>query len=107
VKRGEVRWYTFKAPDKHRPVLILTRDTAIGFLNAITVAPITTTVREIPSELYLDQEDGLNEPCAANFDNILTVPKTQVGDLITTLTLEKMLEAERAIRFALGFVGLV
>jgi mRNA interferase MazF len=107
VKRGEVRWYTFKAPDKRRPVLVLTRDTAIGFLTAVTVAPITTTIREIPSELYLDQEDGMNEPCAANFDNLLTVPKTQVDDLITTLSFEKMLEAEKAIRFALGFVGLV
>jgi mRNA interferase MazF len=107
VKRGEVRWYTFKAPNKRRPVLVLTRDTALSFLTAVTVAPITTTIREIPSELYLDQEDGMNEPCAANFDNILTVPKTQVDDLITTLSFEKMLEAEKAIRFALGFVGLV
>ena len=103
MRRGEVRWYTFKAPDKRRPVLILTRDTAIGFLNALTVAPITSTVRDIPSELYLDEDDGLLNPCAANFDNIVTIPKTQVDDLITTLTLTKMLEAERAIRFALGF----
>ena len=98
-----MRWYTFKAPDKRRPVLILTRDTAIGFLNALTVAPITSTVREIPSELYLDEDDGLLNPCAANFDNIVTIPKTQVGDLITTLPLTKMLDAERAIQFALGF----
>lgn len=60
MKRGEVRWYTFKAPDKRRPVLVLTRDTAIGFLNSVTVAPITTTIREIPSELYLNQEDGMD-----------------------------------------------
>ena len=103
MKRGEVRWYTFKAPDKRRPVLIITRDTAIGFLSALTVAPITSTVREIPSELYLDEDDGLMNPCAANFDNIVTIPKTQVGDLLATLPLTKMLEAERAIRFALGF----
>jgi mRNA interferase MazF len=107
VKRGEVRWYTFKAPDKRRPVLVLTRDTALSFLNAVTVAPITKTIREIPSELYLNKVDGMSEPCAANLDNILTVPKTQVDDLITTLSFEKMLEAEKAIRFALGFVGLV
>jgi mRNA interferase MazF len=107
MKRGEVRWYTFQTPNKRRPVLILTRDTAIGFLNAVTVAPITTTIRDIPSEMYLDQEDGLLEPCAANFDNILTIPKTQVSDLIATVSFEKMLEAEKAVRFALGFVGLV
>jgi mRNA interferase MazF len=86
---------------------VLTRDPAIGFLNAVTVAPITTTIREIPSELYLDKDDGVNEPCVANFDNIITIPKDQVGGLITTLSPQKMLEAEKAIRFSLGFVGLV
>jgi mRNA interferase MazF len=106
VKRGEVRWYTFKAPDKRRPVLVLTRDTALGFLNSVTVAPITTTIREIPSELYLDEGDGMNEPCVVNFDNIVTLPKNQIGELITTLSFDKMLESEKAIRFALGFVGL-
>ena len=59
MRRGEVRWYTFQAPDKRRPVLVLTRDSAVGFLNALTVAPITTTVRNIPSEVFLTPEDGL------------------------------------------------
>jgi mRNA interferase MazF len=106
VKRSNVWWYTFQAPDKHRPVLILTRDTAIGFLNAVTVAPITTPIRDIPSELYLDQETGTNEPCVANFDNIITLPKDHLNKRITTLSFGKMLEAEKAIHFALGFVGL-
>ena len=46
MRRGEVRWYTFRAPDKRRPVLILTRDSAVGYLTSVTVAPITTTIRE-------------------------------------------------------------
>ena len=66
MRRGEVRWYTFKAPDKRCPVLILTRNLAIGFLNALTVAPITTTIRDIPSEVFLTPEDGLFTDCAAN-----------------------------------------
>ncbi len=103
MKRGEVRWYTFQQPDKRRPVLVLTQDTALGFLNAVTVAPVTSTVRGISSELYLDEDDGLLNPCAANFDNLVTIPKAQVGELIATLPFEKMLDAERAIRFALGF----
>jgi mRNA interferase MazF len=103
MKRGEVRWYTFYPPDKRRPVLILTRDPALAFLKAVVVAPITTTVRGIPSELYLDESDGLREPCAANFDNLLTVPVSNLGGAICTLGFEKMLEAERAIGFALGF----
>jgi mRNA interferase MazF len=57
MRRVEVRWYSFQAPDKRRPVLILTQDSAIGFLNALTVAPITTTIRDIPSEVFLSPED--------------------------------------------------
>ena len=102
MRRGEVRWYTFKAPDKRRPVLILTRNSAIGFLNALTVAPITTTVRDIPSEVFLTPEDGLLTNCAANMDNIQTVPKDRLGALIAHLSPARMDEASQAIRFALG-----
>ncbi len=107
MKRGEVRWYTFAPPDKRRPVLVLTRDTAIGFLHSLTVAPLTSTIRDIPSEVRLDRGDGLFAGCAANFDNIVTVPKVKMGKLITTLSFERMLEAEQAIRFALGFEDLM
>ena len=104
MKRGEVYWYTFREPDKRRPVLVLTRDTALSFLNAVTVAPITSTIRDIPSEVYLDEEDGLLSPCAANFDNVVTIPKDKLSERITTLSLEKMLDVEEALRFALGFI---
>jgi mRNA interferase MazF len=102
MKQGEVRWYTFKAPDKRRPVLILTRNSAIGFLNALTVAPITRTVRDIPSEVFLTPEDGLLTDCAVNLDNIQTVPKANLGSLITYLSPERMREVKQAISFALG-----
>ncbi len=107
MRRGEVHWYTFKEPDKRRPVLILTRDSAIGYLNALTVAPITTTIREIPSEVYLTPEDGLLTECAANMDNIQTVPKARLGSLITLLSRERMADANQAVRFALGLDPLV
>ena len=84
MKRGEVRWYTFKAPDKHRPVLILTRDSAIGFLNALTVAPITTTVRDIPSEVFLTRQDGLLTECTVNLDHIFQSQRREM--LICPLT---------------------
>ncbi len=103
MKQGEVRWYTFKAPDKRRPVLILTRSSAIGFLNALTIAPITTTIRDIPSEVVLTPEDGMLTHCAANLDNIQTVPKANLGPLITCLSSGKMAEVKQAISFALGF----
>ena len=81
MRRGEVRWYTFKSPDKRRPVVILTRDSVISFLTGITVAPITSTVRDIPSEVYLTpDEDGVHSPSAVNLDNIQTVDKTKTGN---------------------------
>ncbi len=52
MKWGEVCWYTFKSPDKRRPVLILTRNSAIGFLNALTIVPLTSTIRDIPTEVH-------------------------------------------------------
>ncbi|MEA3349227.1 MAG: type II toxin-antitoxin system PemK/MazF family toxin [Chloroflexota bacterium] len=102
MRRGEVRWYKFKPPDKRRPVLILTRNSAINFLNALTIAPITSTVRGIPSEVFLTREDGLYNECAANFDHVQTVSKSKIGDMITQLSNTRMQEANQAISFALG-----
>jgi mRNA interferase MazF len=102
VNRGDVCWYTFKAPDKKRPVLIITRDSAVGVLNAVTVAPITSTIRSIPTEVILTEADGLPNTCAANFDNLQTVPKSNIGARIARLTSRKMKEAAAAISFALA-----
>jgi len=102
VNRGDICWYTFKAPDKKRPVLILTRDSAIAVLNSVTVAPITSTIRSIPTEVVLNKEDGLPDACAANFDNLQTVPKCNIGDRITRLPARRMEEAAEAVSFALG-----
>jgi len=103
VNRGDVCWYTFKVPDRKRPVLILTRDSSIAVLNSVTVAPITSTIRSIPTEVVLTKDDGMPDTCAANFDNLQTVPKSGVGNRITRLTGRKMTEARAAVAFALGF----
>ena len=103
MNRGDVCWYKFKAPDKKRPVLILTRDSAIAVLHSVTVAPITSTIRSIPTEVVLTQDDGLPSTCAVNFDNLQTVPKSNIGDRIARLTALKMKEARAAVSFALGF----
>lgn len=103
MNRGDVCWYTFKTPDKKRPVLILTRDSAIAVLHSVTVAPITSTIRSIPTEVVLTKADGLPTTCAANFDNLQTVPKSNIGDRIARLTARKMQEAGTAVSFALGF----
>jgi mRNA interferase MazF len=107
MNQGDVYWYTFRAPDKRRPVLILTRGSGICFLTGITIAPITSTIRGIPSEVALTPADGLRAECAANCDNIQTVPKANLGAFITHLSQAKMREVRAAIEFALGFDALV
>ena len=102
MKRGEIRWYKFKAPDKKRPVLILTRDSIIEYLGEITIAPITSTIRNIPSEVFLSIDDGMMRDCAINCDHIQTVEKSKIGAMITRLSHEKLHEIRDAIRFALG-----
>jgi mRNA interferase MazF len=97
-----VCWYNFKAPDKKRPVLILTRESAISVLNSVTIAPITSTIRSIPTELVLTEQDGVPHTCAANFDNLQTVPKSNIGNRITRLTSRRMKEVAAAVSFALG-----
>jgi mRNA interferase MazF len=104
MKRGDVCWYTFPAPNKRRPVLILTRDSAIAVLNSVTIAPITSTIRSIPTEVVLTAHDGLPGTCAANFDNIQTVPKSNLSAPIARLSASKMKAAAGAIGFALGII---
>ncbi len=102
MRRGEIRWYTFKKPDKKRPVLILSRSSIIDYMGEVTVAPVTTTIREIPSEVHLSPADGVPRECAINFDHIQTVAKGKIGSLITTLHDSKKNEIKKAVSFALG-----
>jgi len=101
MKRGEVRWYKFKPPDKKRPVLILTRTSVIDYLGEVTVAPITSMIRDIPSEVPLSTLDGMQRECAVNLDHLQTVSKGKIGGLITELSPEKLSNVRRALAFAL------
>ena len=103
MNRGDVIWHKFKEPDKTRPVLILTRNEAISKLNAVTVVPITTTIRDVRSQVVLDESDGMREVCALNFDWIQTVPKGALLTLITRLSEDRMDEVLEALKFAFGF----
>jgi mRNA interferase MazF len=102
MKRGEVRWYKFKHPDKKRPVVILTRNSVLEYLGEITVAPIISTIRDIPSEVHLSRQDGMQNDCAINCDHMQTVSKSNTGSLITTVSKEKVGEICNAISFALN-----
>lgn len=101
MKRGEIRWYQFKAPDKKRPVLILTRNSILEYLGEVTIAPVTSTIRNIPSEVFLTSIDGMPMNCVINFDHIQTVSRDRIGSLIAALTPEKIKEVRRAVDFAL------
>ena len=101
MKRAEVRWYRFAPPDKRRPVLVLTRDSVIPFLGEVTVAPITTRIRDIPSEVVRSVDDGLPRDCAVNCDHLQTVQRGRLGALIATLSPRLMRKVATAVRFAL------
>ena len=101
MRRGEVWWGQLPAPIGRRPVVLLSRDAAYRVREAVTVAPITRTIRNIPVEVTLDESDGLPSRCVANLDDIATIPKTLIKRRIAVLSVEKMQEVEAAIRFAL------
>lgn len=101
MNRGEVHWYKFDPPDKRRPVVILTRDSVIEYFGEITVAPVTSVVRDIPTQVVLSEQDGMPRECAVNCDHVQTVAKGKIGPPITTLPADKMEEIRQAIAFAL------
>jgi mRNA interferase MazF len=105
IARGDVRLYRFPRPDKQRPVVVLTRDSAIRYLSTVTVAPITSTVRGVPSEVLLDEEDGMKSRCAVNLHNAVTVSRDRLGRRVARLGARRMSEVCSSLRFALGCDG--
>jgi mRNA interferase MazF len=100
IARGDVRLYQFALPDKKRPVLVLTRDSAVAYLS--TVAPITSAIRGVPSEVVLNEDDGMKAPCAVNLHNAVTVSQRRLGRRIAQLSSLRMSEICSALRFSLG-----
>jgi mRNA interferase MazF len=106
IEWGEIRLFHFDAPDKTRPILILTRGSAVGYLSRLTIAPITSTIRGVPSEVALGPEDGMKQPCAVNLHNVITVGKDGIGRRVAQLGTARMREVCRALAFVLGCDGL-
>jgi len=102
VERGDVRLVRFPPPDKPRPVLVLTRSSALEYLSRVTVAPITSAVRGVPSEVLLDADDGMKQPCVVNLHNVVTVPRDALGRRVGRLPRDRMREVCTALAFALG-----
>jgi mRNA interferase MazF len=101
VRRGEVWWAQLPPPVGMRPVLILTRNTALDVRSSITVAPLTRTRRGINSEVDLTRNDGVPTDCTISLDNILTIPKATLQRKIVKLTPAKLDDVCRAMHFAL------
>lgn len=103
MRRVEIRWYTFAAPDKRRPVMLLTRDDVIAALNEIIVVPATRTIRGLSTELVLSVDDGMPTACALNFDHVGLARRARLGPVIATLPVGRWAEVERAPLVACGF----
>ena len=101
MKRGEVWWADLPTPVGRRPVLLLSRDRAYAVRNAVTVAFLTTTMRNIPVEVPLTPADGVPRDCVVNADMINTVPKATLQSAICTLSQAKLAAVDAAVRFAL------
>jgi len=102
MERTEVWWADLPKPVGRRPVVILSRNRAIQVRDYVTVAEVTSTIRDIPVEVPLGREDGLPRACVVNLDVINTIPKKLFTERITTLTAAKIKSVESALRFALA-----
>ena len=102
MKRGEIWWSEQSEPIGRRPVVLLSRDEAYEVRNAVTVAQITTTIRNIPVEVPLDEKDGLPHKCVINLDTITTIRKAILTERICSLRSDKVEQINKAISFALA-----
>ncbi|NWF85629.1 MAG: type II toxin-antitoxin system PemK/MazF family toxin [Bryobacteraceae bacterium] len=104
MARGDVRLYDFAPPDKKRPVVVLTRDSAIAYLSGVTVAPVTSTIRGVPSEVLLGVEDGMKTACAVNLHNVVTVSRARLGRRVARLSANRMEQICAALGFSFGCI---
>jgi mRNA interferase MazF len=102
VRRGEVWRYRFKAPDKQRPVVVLSRPDVIGLLHTVMVAPVTSTIRGAPSEVVIGRAEGLKHPSALNLDHVQTVEKSRLAGYVGCLAPDKMHDVCRALAIAVA-----
>lgn len=102
MKRGEVWWADLGPPAGRRPVLLLSRDEAYSVRALVIVAPVTTRIRGIASEVRLGAADGLPKACVVNLDTITTIAKASLRERFTGLSVEKLRAVEVALHFCLG-----
>lgn len=101
-QRGEIWLYTFKAPDKRRPVVVLTRESVLPLLRTAMVAPVTSTIRGLPSEVLVGVAEGLKRDSAVNLDWVQTVEQRRLKHYLGSLDDSKMAQVCRALAVATG-----
>ena len=104
MKRGEVWWVDFPAPTGRRPAVLMSRNQAYRVRAAVTVVPLTRTIRNIASEVPLGPTDGVPKTSVANADDVTTIPKARLQEYLTTLSTAKLALLERALKFALDLM---
>ena len=102
VRRGEIWQYRFKSPDKRRPVVVLTRQEVLPLLHTAMVAPVTSTIRGLPSEVPVGVAEGLKHRSAINLDHVQTVEQRLLQEFVGTLSEARMREVCRALALATG-----
>lgn len=101
-KRGEIWLYRFRPPDKRRPVVILTRPDVLPLLRTAMVAPVTSTIRDLPSEVVVGVEEGLKRDSAINLDHVQTVERRHLERYVGSLCDAKLRQVCRALAVATG-----
>lgn len=102
IRRGEVWWAELPGPASRRPVLVLSRNEACEVRRYLTIAPLTTRVRDIPVEVALGMADGLPRACVVNLDSVATIARDRLKRRVATLHPAKVAEVNRALKFALA-----
>ena len=102
MRRGEIWWAELASRAGKRPVLLLSRNEAYAVRELVIVAPLTTRIRGIPSEVSLGDEDGVPRACVINVDTITTIAKASLRERLTALSAEKLKAVEEALHFSLG-----
>jgi len=102
MRRGEIWWAQLAGPASRRPVLLLTRNAAYAVRTSVTVAPLTTTIRDIPVEVRLGPHQGLPRECVVNLDEVQTIRNERLIRPLTTLSRELMVQVDQALKFAQG-----
>ena len=102
MRRGDVWWASPPPPVGRRPVLLLSRDEAYAIRTQITIAPVTTRIRNLAAEVPIGPDEGMPRHYAVNLDTIATIPRSSLENQITALGSQKLRAVDAAIHFALG-----